>query len=158
MSGFISIPNRALHDYTWNVCGFFIICIRWLLLPFYFFFLIFIHCIIFLFVTWAQFYGWVNPAGVLRMFYCSFQKSVVLCWMSAWMKITLKEGGILAWDHFPQKSWKFDHYLGSGWTVCKRTYAITFLVILSICYFDPPISRFPENHFKDTDLMYKELW
>lgn len=102
MSGFICISNRALHDYTWTVCGFFIICIRWLLLAFYFFFLIFMHCIIFLFVTRAQFYGWVNPAGVLRMFYSSFQKSVVLCWMSAWMKITLKERGILALNQSPE--------------------------------------------------------
>lgn len=69
---------------------------------FYFFFLIFMHCIIFLFVTRAQFYGWVNPAGVFRMFYCSFQKSVVLCWMSAWMKITLKERGILALNQSPE--------------------------------------------------------
>lgn len=91
------MPNRAAHDYSWNVCGFFIICIRWLL----FLFLLFLPSNLY---TLCHLY-FCCKGSVLRlskssgclengcrgMFYCCFQQSVVLRWMSVWMKITLQE-------------------------------------------------------------------
>lgn len=96
MSGFICMSNRAPHDYTWNVCGFFIICIRWLLflflfLPFKLYTLYHLY-----FCRKGSVLRLSKSSGCLEngcrgMFYCCFQQSVVLRWMSAWMKITLQE-------------------------------------------------------------------
>lgn len=144
MSGFICMPNRALHDYTWNVCGFFIICIRWLLFAFLFllsnlytlYHLSFCHKGSVLRLSKS---GGCLENGCGEMFYCSFQKSVALCWMSAWMKITLKERGILAWDRFPQKSGKFDRYLGSTWTVQKNICHDDYSDFINLLFWSPNI-------------------
>lgn len=123
MSGFICMPNRAPHDYPWNLYGFFIICIRWLLFLFLFLPYNLYTPYHLYFVARAQFSGWVNPAGVLRM---AVAECFIVALNNQWFFSECQSGWKSlykrnAWDHFPQKSWKFDHYLGSAWTVRKTT-------------------------------------
>lgn len=101
MSGFICIPNSAAWLHL-KCMWFYIICIRGLLL----FLLAKLYTLCHLyFCHKGSVLQLSKSSGCLEngcrgMFYCCFQQSVVLRWMSAWLKITFLEvPGLCAKDY-----------------------------------------------------------